>query len=335
MLYITTAETKDAFTAPYTLSNDYSPDGGAFVPYVLPSLCEEDHATWMNLSFSQTVAKVLNMFFPTQLSGWDVDFCIGRNAVKLFGMSRMLMLAELWHNPDASYSYAVGNLYRKMGFSDTRKNPSEWFCVAVRIAFCVGLYYEMIRNGELKSSEYFDICIGTDDFSAFSAALYAREMGLPIGKIICTCIGSGAIWDLIHRGIYNTASAEPAYKPGVERLILNRLGESELKRFKECFEKRRIYSVDEEQLAVLNDGLFCVVTGQERAKSTINSVYRSNGYLISPHTALYCGSIQDFRAKTGESRLSLLMIREDPGRYLKEISEATGVNPQKLLNRTE
>lgn len=333
MLYITTSDTKDVYTAPYTLGNDYSPDGGAFVPYTLPRLEKDELASWLNLSFGQTVANVLNMFFPTHLTGWDVEFCIGRNSIRLFGMSRMMMLAEIWHNPEAGFSYAVANLYQKMGFNKGTE-PTDWFCVAVRIAYLFGLYLEMVRNDALKCNETFDICVGIDDASSFPAALYAKQMGLPVSKVICTCVGSGAAWDLIHRGVYNPSSDLPEHRRVMERIILSQLGAAEMIRFRECCASRRNYSVDEELLPKLNDGLFCVVTGENRAEATINSVYRSCSYLIAPSTALYCGAVQDYRAKTGESRLVLIMIRDDPRTAADVISKATGMSQQKLWDRS-
>ncbi|MBR0319604.1 MAG: hypothetical protein IIX10_00985, partial [Clostridia bacterium] len=47
------------------------------------------------MSFNRRVAEVLNRFFHTKLTGWDIDFCIGRYPVRMEQLAHRIFMAEL------------------------------------------------------------------------------------------------------------------------------------------------------------------------------------------------------------------------------------------------
>lgn len=332
MLYITTRDNKDAYTAHRTLVADLAPDGGCFVPFQLPVCEAKDIAQLKEKSFGQTVAELLNTFFSAGLTAWDVDFAIGKNASKLIPMNHKIVVAELWHNPDGKYSYITESLYKLILRNQAVSQSSAWTKIAVRIAVAFGLYGQMLRSDICDGEQQIDISVSADDFSAPMALWYARKMGLPIGNIICACVDNGALWDLIHRGVFSPVGASDALILGVEQLVQACLGFDEVHRYRQKCSKGQAYSLDEEQLPMLNSGLFCAVAGDRRWESIINSVFRSNSYIIDPQTALSYGGLQDYRAKTGGSRTTLLLAEHSPMDYTKEISAATGIPADKLMD---
>ena len=87
MLYLTTRTRNDTYTAARAISEDRCPDGGFFVPLKLPQLEREQIRQVACKSFSQNVADIINLFFPTQLDSWNVEFAIGRYPVKIRNIS--------------------------------------------------------------------------------------------------------------------------------------------------------------------------------------------------------------------------------------------------------
>lgn len=154
-------------------------------------------------------------------------------------------------------------------------------------------------------------------------------MGLPIETIICTCEENCTIWDFIHRGIFNIVTAQES-DFGVERLLCATAGYASVEDFLKCSENKKSYIVDEELLPVINQGLFCSVAGQGRASSLINSIFRGDSYIIDPLTALCYGGLQDYRAKTGSNKLTVLFAEATPLAYTDELSSATGLDKDKI-----
>lgn len=328
MLYITTKNHNDAFTAHKALVENCAPDGGRFVPFRLPSYTAEEILAFGDKSFNATIADVLNLFFASKLQGIDVEFCIGKNIAKLVPMTHKIVIGEVWHNLDRSFSYVEKQLFCKL--AEKNDEPTIWAQIAVRIAVLFGLYGEMLRNSLVQPGQDFDISVPDDYQLSAAAAMYGRKMGLPIRTIICSCQDNGDLWDFIHRGEINTAAAAAGLIPEIERLVQETLGFEELAKFREVCERGKTYRVNEESLPTLNKGLFCSVAGKDRALKTINSVYRSNSYIIDAKTALCYGGLQDYRAKTGESGLTLILAEKTPAASAGTISKATGIPATKL-----
>lgn len=332
MLYITTRDNKDAHTAYKALTQNNGPDGGQYIPFRLPAMTSEEIVALKEKNFGQTVADILNLFFSTRLTGWDVDCCIGRTPVKLASMNHKILIAELWHNPDGKYQYLTASLYKAVCGNDNSANtPTDWFRTAVRIAILFGLYGEMLRAQNISVGECFDVSVPTGGFSVPMAVWYSRKMGLPINTIICTHEENSTVWDLIHRGTFNPTAAGSDLTSGVEQLIYATLGLEAVQGYLNKIHAGRIYSISEEPLKSLSNGIFCSVAGNTRADTVINSVFRTNRYLIDPDTALLYGGLQDFRAKSGDSRITVLLSERTPMDHMQQISDATGIPASSLF----
>ena len=193
MLYVTTRNKNDAHTAHKTLTSDRGADGGFFVPFQMPVLSEDEIDALKDKTFGQCVADILNLFFSARLDGWDVDFAIGRYPIKLVPMSHRIVVAETWNNPDWDFARMVRNLSSRIrGAEDKQGVPSNWAWIAIRVATLFGLFGELFRQGMFDSGKAIDVAVPTGDFSAPIAVWYAKEMGLPIGNIICGC----KLWDM-------------------------------------------------------------------------------------------------------------------------------------------
>ena len=328
MLYLTTRSNRDAFTAHHAIMEEHGPDGGLYIPFSLPEYTPEEIVALKRKSFSQTVADVLNMFFSSRLTSWDVDFCIGRKPVSLAQIGRKVTVAELWHNPDGKYEYMLKNLSSKI--CGEKAIPSNWLKIAVQIAVLFGVYGEMLKSGVIEIYKPFDISVQLGDFSAPIAAVYARKLGIPVECVICNSIDSSAVWDFLHKGTFNPVGTDIALQEGLERLICDTLKYEETLRFVAGCKDRKSYSVTEEQIPVLNSGFFVSVSGENRGPATINSIYRTNNYIVDPGTALCFGGIQDYRAKVGESKLTLLLSEETPLHFTGDIMGATGLKKEKV-----
>lgn len=339
MLYVTTRSQTDAFTAANTLQNSIARDGGRFVPRQLNQFSPEETSQWLQKSFGQAVADILNFFFSTKLSGWAVEFALGRNPLKLVTMNHRLVVGEVWHNPGQTYRYMVNALHRLIAGDS---EPTDWSCIAIGIAVLFGIFGQMRQADMLPIEERIDVAVNTGDFTAPMAAWYAREMGLPVGNIICTCNENSAAWELLRQG---TLSVQPvvhtllpdvdvAMPANMERLISATLGTEQANLYAKASEEKGVYTIDEEHLSVLNAGVSVSVVGSSRVGATIHKIYRTNQYIMDPYTALAFAGLQDHRASTGDGRQTLLVADRNPLCCKKAVARSLGIT-EKALNSLE
>ena len=331
MLYLSTRNSHDAFTAYRTLCSDCAPDNGAYIPLTMPTFNADEILSLQNKPFGNIIADILNQFFSAKLTSWDVEFAIGRNPSKLSVMSQKTVIAELWHSPEGCFNSFVKALYARLNDNNViPQEPTEWVKTAVRISVIFALYGQLLSEGILNADETYDISVCLNDFTTLSAASYAKDMGLPIGSIICTCADSDFMWDIIHRGVFPAVDTNTETRLGIERLLASALGEAAVNTMVEKHGGNRSFTLSEEEQPQFKREMFCAVIGKPRAASTINSIYRSNCYIIDPIAALSYSGLQDYRSKSGENRITLLLSESSPLRHVAEISNATGLATETL-----
>lgn len=307
MLYTSTRGDKDAFTAPRTLAADNAPDGGLFVPFRLPSFSPEEMLRFAGLSFGEAVAEILNVFFSCRLTGWDVDFAVGRNPVKFHQMNHRLFVGELWHNAGEDYNYLLRKLHERIRLEESGRMPTDWARVAIRIAVLFGVFSCLMKEGSVDSTRPVDLAVAADDFAHPMAAWYGRKMGLPIGTITCGCITNSGLWDLLSHGEYNGASVPAEFRAPLERFLRETLGTQASVLYGHCCDTGRTYSVPEQNMDTLRSGMFAAVVGKTRISSLVDTVFKTSGYRLSEEAALAYGALQDYRARNTVGRNSLIL----------------------------
>ncbi len=329
MLYVTTRNQIDTYTVYHALHEDRSPDGGMFVPFRLPVFTAQELEALAGESWGQRIAGIMNLFFGGELTGWDVDFCIGKAPVKFHPLAKHIVVSEYWHNHEWDVSHIVKDLYTRMT-GEAATAPSAWMEVAVRIALLVGAYAELLLQRQVQPQKEFDIALDVGDLSGLMAAWYARDMGIPIGNIICGCHTYPQIWDLVHQNQLRTDGGVPSH---LERLISGAYGPFEAVRYDTAVKKGRMYNVPQGAMDLAHRGLYAAVISTERIRTLIPSVYRTCGYIPGPQTALAYGGLQDRRANTGESRLTLLLAERGPRADLEAVASSMEMTQQELLRQ--
>lgn len=331
MLYVTTRAKDDVFTAARSMNLDRGPDGGLFVPFHLPTFSRQEIIALAEKSFGQNVADILNLFFSTKLTGWDVDMAIGRMPVRHRSMNYRMIISELWHNADRRFSRVVETLAERIHpDGQIIGPPSNWVQTAVRIAVLFGVFGELQKAGEIRWDSPVDVAVPTGNFAAPMAVWYGRKMGLPIGTIICGCNENRSLWELLHRGQMdtgalavntNTPEDDYAIAPDLERLICEACGQEEAGSFFFSCSEGGTYAPSEANCEAIRRGLFAAVVSEDRVSTIIPSVYRTNQYVFDPYAALAYGALADYRARKGMGNRALVLCERDPRRYAETISK--------------
>lgn len=343
MLYVTTRNKHDAQTAHRTMNQDRGSDGGLFVPFRMPVLEKEDILALGQKTFGQNVADVLNLFFSTKLTGWDVEASIGRYPVKLNAMNFRVIMAEVWRNVDWKFSRLVRSLAHLVhADGEVIGRVTDWVEVAVRIAVIFGIYGELLKEKAVSFERPLDVAVSVGTFAAPMAFWYARQMGLPIGTVICGCNENGAVWDLVHRGEMDTDAlavktttpeCDHALPPDLERLVCGVFGQEEANRFWWTCTEGGTYQLSDEQQRQLGQGMFAAVVSRARVETIIPSVYRTNQYILDPYAALAYGALSDYRARKGMGSTALIFCEKNPVCCAETVAKAMHITTAELKKR--
>lgn len=304
MLYLSTNNKAESCTAHKALRLNDGQSSGMFLPMRIPVQDDIALTAFEGMNFGETAATILNLFFGTQLSGWDIDFAVGRQAVDLVSAGYKVSLAESWHNPSGKHEYLVQKIYHlALGEKVSNRTPNLWFRTVVDIAILFGIYGKYCRQEIYE----FDVAVETGDMQQMLAIRYAQKMGLPIRKIVLGCLEGDGLWEFFSYGDYLTSRKE--LHPCLEALLWLEFGYSEAEAYDAAVQKRSTYRLKGLSLDQFREGLFTAVVGDHRTKNVIESTIRTNNYQMQSSTARAFAALQDYRAKTGENKNTLLFAQ--------------------------
>lgn len=303
-MYLSTRNKTDSFTAYRVLRSEAASDGGMFLPMQIPVLDDIAMASYERMSFGEAVASILNLFFGTQISGWDVDFAVGRQAMELVSCGYKVSLAESWHNPEGSHDYFVNQLFCLVtGDKLETSAPNSWFCTAVDIALLFGIYGKYCRQEVYE----FDVAVEAGDLQLLLAVRYAQKMGLPVRNIILGTIEDDGLWELFTYGEYQTPKRKALH--GFEALLWMEFGCAEVQNYLRSIQSRSVYRIKATAFDVIRSGIFVTVVGDKRVKNVVENTLQTSHYNMEKDTARAFGALQDYRATAGENKNTLLFAK--------------------------
>ena len=322
MLYVNTRNTCDINTPNHPLIRNKCDRGGMYVPYRLPILTKSQLSELVRQSAAERIVAVLRLFFRLELSPSDVENALGIYPIQIAAMNHRIAVTENWHNPSGSFTGAVESLYKiAVANSNGQIKSTIWFRIAVRLAYFVSAFCELIKAGITHTGKPTDVALQSNSFETVMAAWYARKMGLPIANIILSCCENSGVWDLLHHGelpmrgyaaSVNLTEDDSSIPACLEMLIYEVLGSREVERFVAALSSQTVYCIRDEQLAALKTGMYCAVVRRGRVESIIRNVQSTNSYLMETRTAIAFGGLQDYRATKGETGAALICADESP-----------------------
>ncbi|HIS25467.1 MAG TPA: threonine synthase [Candidatus Pullilachnospira intestinigallinarum] len=203
-----------------------------------------------------------------------------------------------------------------------------------QIVYYVYAYARLVKNGEIASGDRVNVTVPTGNFGNILAAYYAKNMGLPIGKLICASNENKVLYDFFRTGTYDrnrefiltsSPSMDILISSNLERLIYRIAGE-DAKKTRELMEalgSSGSYTVTPAMREELKDFYGNYASEEETAK-TIRRIWKDCGYVIDTHTAVAACVYEKYRRETGDDTPVVIASTASPYKFGRSVMEAIG-----------
>ena len=198
---------------------------------------------------------------------------------------------------EAFVSEWVQRLARERGKDLSSANSINIGRLAPQIVYYFYAYRRLVSAGRIEAGELLDISVPTGNFGDILAGIYAREMGLPLGNIICASNANKVLTDFFVTGIYKSKrDFAKTISPSMDILVSSNLerylhllskGDSEL--IKNCYQSLATTGVFTWPLGFPSYMKAMCKTDLETAV-LIRDAFVKHNYLIDPHTAVAYGA---------------------------------------------
>ncbi|MBR3635862.1 MAG: threonine synthase, partial [Lachnospiraceae bacterium] len=165
-----------------------------------------------------------------------------------------------------------------------------------QVVYYVYAYAKLLSDKKISEGEKINVVVPTGNFGNILAAYFAKNMGIPIAKLICASNENKVLYDFFETGVYdrnrefmltNSPSMDILISSNLERLIYLIAGEDSDKNaslMKSLVSEGR-YEISKDMKDKLDSFTGGFAT-QEETCAKIKDMYEKNGYVLDTHTAV-------------------------------------------------
>ncbi len=227
---------------------------------------------------------------------------------------------------------ALAKELKEAGYQFSSANSINIGRLVPQIVYYVYAYAKMVKSGEIKDGERLNVVVPTGNFGNILAAFYAKNMGLPIGKLICASNENKVLYDFFTTGTYDknrefiltsSPSMDILISSNLERLIYRIAGDSAAKNreLMDALKERGTYKITEEMRDQLVD-FYGNYASEEETAEVIRKLYEDTGYIIDTHTAVAAAVYKKYQKETGDKAKTIIASTASPYKFTRSVMTA-------------
>ena len=222
------------------------------------------------------------------------------------------------------------------GYFLSSANSINWGRVLPQIVYYISAYCDLLAQGAVTEGEPVNFCVPTGNFGNILSAFYAKEMGLPIGRLLCASNSNNVLTDFIatgkydrNRPFYNTVSPsmDILISSNLERLLYLLSGGDDklVAGYMKELSDTGCYQVSEEMRKKIQSVFVGGFSSEAETEATIGKMMDEHKYLIDTHTAVAFHVLEQYRKETGDQIKTVVASTASPFKFCDAVLDALNV----------
>ena len=218
----------------------------------------------------------------------------------------------------------------KMGKVLSSANSINLGRLVPQVVYYFSAYADLLKQHAIAAGDPVNFCVPTGNFGDILAAYYARNMGLPVNKLICASNRNNVLSDFFATGIYSThrtffrtmsPSMDILVSSNLERLLYEAADRDGalVKTWMDLLKGCGSYSVGEQRWSWLLDVFWGDCADDRNTLSEIRKRFEEDHYLMDPHTAVGGHVLRQYRLKTNDATPTVLLATASPYKFAADV----------------
>ncbi|MEL7606946.1 MAG: threonine synthase [Sedimentibacter saalensis] len=236
----------------------------------------------------------------------------------------------------------VKNIFANENLRDELEKRNEMFSSAnsinigrlvPQIVYYFYAYMKLVESNSIKIGDKVNFAVPTGNFGNILAGYYAKNLGLPVNKLICGSNENNVLYDFIRTGIYDknrefhktiSPSMDILVSSNLERLLYYVSGKDNntIKNLMEQLNTAGKYEVSDEMKKVISEEFYANCVFKNETEETIKSVFEKYGYLLDTHTAVAYKALETYKNETNDNTMSIVLSTASPYKFSKSVYES-------------
>ncbi|MBE0451187.1 MAG: threonine synthase [Clostridia bacterium] len=200
-----------------------------------------------------------------------------------------------------------------------------------QIIYYVYGYLQLIKENVIRMGDSVNVAVPTGNFGNILAAYYAKEMGLPISKLICASNDNRILTDFFQSGTYDrrrklmttsSPSMDILISSNLERFMYHTSGEDEslIREKMDELSNDGVYRYQSEGDIVYPD-----MATEEEISYWIEFLHKKEDYIMDPHTAVAYCAYKKYCDQSADRNVTMIASTASPYKFSDKVLKSIGV----------
>ena len=207
--------------------------------------------------------------------------------------------------------------------------------LAPQVMYYFKAYKDLLESGKIKLGNEVNFCVPTGNFGDILAGYLAKQLGLPVGMLICASNANNVLTDFIRTGTYDkrrdllkttSPSMDILVSSNLERLLylLSGCDCGLVAQLMAQLNTEGFYTVPEQLKEAISREFWAGCCDDAGAAAAISRVWTQQHYLCDPHTACGWAVAEDYVNQTGDQRPMVVLSTASPYKFPAAVLSAIG-----------
>ena len=207
--------------------------------------------------------------------------------------------------------------------------------LAPQVVYYYTAYKAMVEAGRIRMGEPLDYAVPTGNFGDILAGFIARQMGLPVGRLVCASNANNVLTDFLRTGRYDrrrpfhltiSPSMDILVSSNLERLLyLLAQDDSVVRGLMEQLQTDGCYQAPEAMLRRLHADFWAGYCDDEATRRTIGQLWKEQHYLCDTHTAVAWNVAQQYKAAQPDHAPLVVLSTASPYKFPEAVLASLGI----------
>ena len=223
-------------------------------------------------------------------------------------------------------SREVATKLKENGVVLSSANSINFGRLVPQITYYISAYCDLLSSGEIKKGDKIDFVVPTGNFGNILAGYYAKQMGLPVGKLVCASNMNNVLTEFFLTGGYDanreffkttSPSMDILISSNLERLIFeisNRDAKLTSKRMEELKSNGK-YEISNDEMSIISNEFYAGFAEEDECEETISEIFEEEGYVLDPHTSVAVKVALDYEEDQNTKNKIVILSTASPYKF--------------------
>ncbi len=201
--------------------------------------------------------------------------------------------------------------------------------LAPQVVYYFTSYAKLVAEGAVNAGDPVNFSVPTGNFGDILAGYLARQMGLPVSRLICASNSNHVLTDFLNTGTYSihrpfhltmSPSMDILISSNLERLLyLESRDDAFVRSCMEHLQQEGSYTIPKEMLAHIRTVFAGCWTDEESCREEIRTLFETEHQLIDPHTAIAYHAMHEYQKETGDQTPCIVLSTASPYKFAADV----------------